>query len=252
MIFVWLCLASVLGWFISTLAGGGSSLVLIPIVGLMLGAAAIPPVVTIGCMFGNLERTFAYRQRINWQVIRWELPGALVGSILGAFTLTKLNLEWLSILVGLFLIAFGISFILKKETKSFPVSAWYFLPGGFIYAFLSGIIGGAGPLLAPFYLNYGLEKEELLATQSMTRGVIHIVKMIAYAVFGILTLPYLGYGVLIGIAALPGNWLGHLVLKKISEQRFRQIMIFFIIISGFLLLWQQQYVLLHSTATFSG
>ncbi len=250
MIFVSLCLASALGWFVSSVAGGGSSLILIPIVGLMLGAAAIPPVVTIGCMFGNIERTFAYRQRINWQIIRWELPGALVGSILGAFTLTKLNLEWLSIIVALFLIVFGINSMIKKETKSFPVAAWYFLPGGFIYAFLSGIMGGAGPLLAPLYLNYGLEKEELLATQAMTRGTIHIVKIIAYAVFGVLTLPYLGYGVIIGIAAIPGNWLGQLVLEQMSERRFRQIMIFFIIISGFLILWQQQSALIHSTSGF--
>lgn len=244
MTFVWLCLASILGWFVSTLAGGGSSLVLIPIVGLMLGAAAIPSVLTIGCIFGNAERTFAYRQKINWQVIRWELPGALVGSILGAFTLTKLKLEWLTLVVALFLLVSGISYLIKKETKSFPVRAWYFLPAGFVFAYLSGIIGGTGPLLGPFYLNYGLEKEELLATQAMTRVVIHIVKTIAYSVFGILTLPYIGYGVLIGIAAFPGNWLGHLILEKISEQRFRQLMTFFIIFSGLLLLWQQRYVLL--------
>lgn len=244
MTFLWLSLASIWGWFVSTLAGGGSSLVLIPIVGLMLGAAAIPPVITIGCIFGNAERTFAYRQRINWQVIRWELPGALIGSILGAFTLTQLKLEWLSILIALFLLIYGISFIIKKETKSFPVRAWYFLPAGFIYAFLSGIIGGTGPLLAPFYLNYGLVKEELLATQALTRVVIHVVKVFAYAVFGILTLPYLGYGMLIGIAAFPGNWLGHLILEKISEQRFRQLLILFIILSSFLLLWQQRYAFL--------
>lgn len=78
----------------------------------------------------------------------------------------------------------------------------------------------------------------------MTRVVIHIVKTIAYSVFGILTLPYIGYGLLIGVAAFPGNWLGHLILEKISEQRFRQLMTFFIIFSGLLLLWQQRYVLL--------
>ncbi|MGH7999327.1 MAG: sulfite exporter TauE/SafE family protein [Brasilonema sp.] len=243
MTFFWLCLASTLGWFISTLAGGGSSLILIPLVGLMLGAAAIPPVITIGCIFGNAERSFAYRQRINWQVIRWELPGALAGSILGVFTLTQLKLEWLTILVALFLIVSGINSIFKPETQSFSVRAWYFLPAGFIYAFLSGIMGGTGPLLAPFYLNYGLKKEELLATQAMTRTVIHLVKIVAYAIFGILTLPYMGYGVLIGIAAFPGNWLGHLTLEKISEQRFQQFLISFIILSGILLLWQQRYTL---------
>lgn len=107
MILIWLCLASILGWFVSTLAGGGSSLILIPLVGMMLGTAAIPPVITIGCIFGNGERSLAYRDRINWQVIRWELPGALIGSILGVFTLTTLKLEWLTILIAIFLIFQG-------------------------------------------------------------------------------------------------------------------------------------------------
>ena len=47
-----------------------------------------------------------------------------------------------------------------------------------------------GPLLAPFYLSYGLEKEELLGTQAVNRMVVHIFKVITYAVFGNLTLPY--------------------------------------------------------------
>nr|WP_293099573.1 hypothetical protein [Okeania sp. SIO2F4] len=37
MTYVWLTLASILGWFVSTLAGGGSSFLLMPIVGLFLG-----------------------------------------------------------------------------------------------------------------------------------------------------------------------------------------------------------------------
>ena len=241
---LWLTITSVAGWFISTLAGGGSSLILMPVIGLFLGASAIPPVVTTGGIFGNTERALVYWKSINWQVLRWDLPGAVVGACLGAFTLTKIQMEWLSILVALFLLTSAISYFLRKEKKSFQVRSWYFLPAGFVYAFLSGIIGSMGPLLAPFYLNYGLEKEELLATQATNRVVIHVVKVIAYAVFGVLTLPYLGYGILIGIAAFPGNWLGHMVLEKISEQRFRQLVISFVMFSGVLMLWQQRQLLL--------
>ncbi|MDJ0552954.1 MAG: sulfite exporter TauE/SafE family protein [Microcoleaceae cyanobacterium MO_207.B10] len=243
MTYLWLTLASIVGWFVSTLAGGGSSFLLMPIVGLFLGTIAIAPVITTGAIIGNAERAVAYRQKINWTVIAWELPGAIVGGCLGAFMLTQIPVRWLSFFVGLFLFLSGINLIIKNQEKSFTVRAWYFLPAGFIYSFLSGIIGSMGPLLAPFYLNFGLEKEELLGTQAVNRIVVHIVKAITYTIFGNLTLPYLGYGILIGIAAFPGNWLGHLVLEKISPQLFRQLVITFVIFSGAFILWEQRSLL---------
>lgn len=239
----WLVLISIAGWFISTLAGGGSSLILIPAIGIFMGTSAIPPVITIGGIFGNTERALAYKKSINWQVLKWELPGAVVGAVVGAFTLTQIHVEWLGILVALFLLGSAVNYIFKQENQSFLVRPWYFLPAGFIYAFLSGIIGSMGPIIAPFYLNFGLVKEELLATQATTRLVIHLVKLIAYGIFGLLTLPYLGYGVLIGIAAFPGNWLGHIALAKISEQRFRQLVIYFVMFSGVFMLWQDRQIL---------
>ena len=244
MTYLLLTLASIVGWFVSTLAGGGSSFLLMPIIGLLLGAVAIPPIITTGAILGNAERTITYWQKINWTVISWELPGAIIGGCFGAFMLTQISVRWLSFLVGLFLVISGINLIIKNKNQSFIVRAWYFLPAGFIYSFLSGIIGSMGPLLAPFYLNYGLEKEELLGTQAMNRMVVHIIKAIAYAIFGTLTFPYFGYGLIIGIAAFPGNWLGNLVLEKISPELFRQLVITFVIFSGIFLLWEQRKLLI--------
>ena len=50
---LWLALASMFGWFVSNIAGGGSSFILMPIVGLFLGTIAIPPVITTGGILGN-------------------------------------------------------------------------------------------------------------------------------------------------------------------------------------------------------
>lgn len=240
MTLILLSIASAVGWFVSSLAGGGSSLILIPVISLFLGAAALPPVITIGGIFGNSERAYTYREHVDWQVLRWDIPGAIVGACLGAFTFTRLKMDWLTILVAVFLFVSACSYVFKGETKSFTVKVWYFLPASFVYAFLSGVIGSMGPLLVPFYLNYGLRKESLLATLSATRILIHVVKLISYAAFGALTLPHVGYGVLIGLAAFPGNWLAHRVLEQISEQRFRQLVTSFVMISAMLLLWQQR------------
>lgn len=238
----YLSLASVFSWFLSTLTSGGSSMILMPLIGFLLGVDAIPPVITVGAIFGNVERAIAYRSMICWEVIAWEMVGAMLGSCLGAFTLSQIRTDFLSILVALFLIISAISLLKKREGSSFPVQVWYFLPAGLIYSWLSGITGSIGPILTPFYLNYGLSKEELLATQATARAGIHIMKSLSYIFFGILTFPNMWYGILIGIAAFPGNWLGQQVLNKISQERFKQIVVAFVLFSTMLILWQQFYV----------
>lgn len=235
-----LALASFVAWFISSIAGGGSPFIIIPMVNLLMESQAIPPVVTTGMLLGNLERVFLFSQDIDWRLTWWYLPGAVPGAILGAFVFTRTPLQWLQVLLGLFLVSSLFSFGFGKKERSFQVDGWFFLPAGFIYAFLSGLIGSIGPVLNPFYLNYGLVKEKMIATKSAHVLVVHVAKIVTYAALGALTLPYLGYGLVIGIAAAPANWLGHLALQKISDEQFRQIVIAFVTISGLLILWDQR------------
>jgi uncharacterized protein len=237
---------SVFSWFVSTIAGGGSSLLLMPIIGFFLGATAIAPVTTVGGIFGNIERVIAYRNRIHWGIVLWEAPGAVVGSVIGAFTLAQIRVEWVGIFVALFLIASALNYFLKnlkpkpeESPPEFLIQTWYFLPAGFIYAILSGIIGSMGSLLAPMYIGFGLQKEELLATQALTRAIIHIVKVFAYFFFGILVTQHIIYGLVTGLTAIPGNWLGHLALQRISELQFRQLVMIFILVSGLIILGQE-------------
>ena len=118
------------------------------------------------------------------------------------------------------------------------VFAWYFLPAGFVYSLLSGILGSMGPMLTPFYIGFGLQKEELLATQATARLVVHTIKIISYGIFGVLVSQHLLYGLITGLAAIPGNYLGHMALQRISERRFRQLVMGFVMFSGLLMLWQ--------------
>ena len=98
----------------------------------------------------------------------WYLPGAIVGAALGAIAYTQIQLEWLPILLAVFLIISTISYSWSENSvqPAFKVYPWYFLPSGFVFAFLSGIIGSTGPLLNPLYINYGLLKEDLIGTKS--------------------------------------------------------------------------------------
>ena len=92
-----LVLASFIAWFISSLAGGGSPFIIVPMVNFLMDTQAVPPVVTTGMLLGNLQRTFMFWQEIDWQLTWWYLPGAISGAILGAFVYTQTQLQWLQI-----------------------------------------------------------------------------------------------------------------------------------------------------------
>ncbi|WP_272118615.1 MULTISPECIES: sulfite exporter TauE/SafE family protein [Spirulina] len=246
MIILWLALASSAAWLLSSLIGGGSPLILIPVISALLGPAVVPPVLTTGMLFGNGQRVWIYWQQIEWRVVVWCLPGATVGAVLGAFVLSRTRIEWLSLLLAIFLLLSVLGLLRDRPASDSSIlprhqmAAWMFLPLGFFYAFFSGLIGSTGPILHPFYLSYGLNKEEMLATKSLNVLGVHLVKLLAYGLFGILSWQTFGYGLVIGVAALPGNYLGQWVLTKISDQQFRRLVVIFIGASGLFLFWQQR------------
>jgi len=244
MVLLVLSVSGFVAWFFSMLAGGGSPLILIPLVNLLLGAQAVAPVITIGMLVGNGQRSFFFWKEVNWKLTLWYLPGAIAGSILGAYAYTRIHLEGLQLLVGIALLVMVANHWLGKRESRLTVKAWHFLPVAFVNAIGSALIGSTGPIMNPMYLNYGLVKETMIGTKAVHKTVLHIVKLIAYLFLGGLSLPYLGYGLLIGIASLPANWLGKRVLERMTAEQFRHAVFVFIAFSGVFMLWEQRSLLL--------
>ncbi len=213
---------------------------MIPLLSSVLGSEAVPPVITFNVLVGSVQRTWSLWRYIDWRVTLWFMPGTIVGAILGAYTFTQLNLEWLQILVGLFLIYSLFSFGFGKKERSFNVELWHFLPCSFLIAVVSGIIGSTGPVVNIFFLNYGLVKEEMIATKSFNTVILNLIKIIAYAILGVLKPEYIGYGLVISLAAIPGNWLGEFVLEKMSAQQFRAAVLSVMVMSGMFMIWDQR------------
>ena len=288
---VYLSVVSFFAWIVSTLAGGGSPFVLIPLVNLLMGAASVPPVITIGMFFGNAHRVFLFWREIDWKLTAWYAPGAILGAILGAYTFTQIHLDWLQIIIAFFLIVSAFLFEVEKspDKKSaqspdkagsipssaslelanedlipslfgessesndfsepedtaiikpkFQLEAWHIMPAGFLKAYVSGLVGTTGPVLNPFYLHYGLVKEQMLATKATHMTIIHLVKIITYGAFAAMSKEQIVAGLAIGLAAIPANLIGKAILKQMSHNQFRQIVLAFMVIGGAWMLWQQR------------
>ena len=114
---VYLSVVSFFAWIVSTLAGGGSPFILIPLVTLLMGAAAVPPIITIGMFFGNAHRVFLFWREIDWELTAWYAPGAIAGAVLGAYTFTQIHLDWLQVAIAIFLIVSAVLFELEKSPE---------------------------------------------------------------------------------------------------------------------------------------
>lgn len=242
---------SFLAWFISMLVGGGSPLILIPLVTLLLGAQSVAPVLTVGSVLGNVQRSALLWPHIDWTLTLWQVPGVIAGSVLGAYAFTQVEAEGLQIFVAIALLYMvihtGLSRLVSERLTlpSFSFKAWYFLPLGFCNAVASGLVGSTGPILNPAYLNYGLEKERMVATRAASLTLTHIVKIATYTALGVLSPTLVGYGLIIGCAALPANWLGRIVLEKMSAAQFQVAVLSFVGFSGVWMLWQQRALFIH-------
>lgn len=235
--------ASFGAWFLSMLAGGGSPIVLIPLITLLLGAQAVAPVITVGLLVGNLQRSCFFWSEIDWQVTAWYVPGALVGALLGVYAFTQVQADGLGVLLGLALLAMVLNYWVSRWWQPWQgvrIRPWHFLPVAFLNAIGSGLIGSTGPIMNPMYLGYGLEKEAMVATKALNKTALHIVKLVSYLSLGALDQTYLGYGLLMGMAAIPANWLGKQVLQRMTSEQFRQMVFALVAVSGCLMIWEQR------------
>jgi uncharacterized protein len=235
-----LLITSFVAWFLSMLAGGGSPFILIPLVSLLLGAQAVAPVITTGLLVGNAQRGLFFWSHIDWQVTRWYVPGAAIGAVIGCYGLTQVHVEGLQLVLGIGLLVMFLNELFSSQNTQFSVKAWHFFPCSLVNAIGSGLIGSTGPIMNPLYFNYGLEKEAMVATKAVNKTVLHLIKITTYYALGSLSLEYLFYGLVIGLGAIPANWLGKRVLEQMSAHQFRQLVFTFVAFSGIAMIWQQR------------
>lgn len=232
-------LAGMISFTISTISGGGGALILVPLLNFLVGTSKTAPIINLGTFIGRPARLILFWKYINWSVFWYYVPAAMLGAWLAGWFFTKAESSVLQILVGIFLISTVFQYKFGKKERSFPVKLWFFIPLGFIVAILGTIIGGLGPILNPFYLNLGLDKEELIATKTVNSFFLGISQISSYAFFGLLYNELWIYGLALGTGTIFGNIIGKKFLAKMKSSTFRKLLIIFMVLSGFLLIYNQ-------------
>ena len=167
---VLLFVAGCISWTISPFSGGAGSIVLLAAVTHLIRVKTIAPVVTIASLVASPTRILASWRLIEWPVVRWYLPGAICGAIAGSWIFVHAGAVWFSVIVGLFLISTPAQYRLGGRARSFPMPLPWFIPVSLAVGLISGVIGASSLVSLPFYLNYGLTKERMIATGAVSRN----------------------------------------------------------------------------------
>ena len=81
-------------------------------------------------------------------------------------------------------------------------------------------VGAVGPLIAPFFLNIGLERRSVVGTKAACQTLGHLVKIAVFGVAGFAFAEWLTPLALLCVMVLVGTWLGSRLLEKVSEVWF--------------------------------
>jgi uncharacterized membrane protein YfcA len=234
----WLDLAVVfavafVAFCISTVAGGGASLLLIPVLGRYLPVVGVPAAITLGSAFSSVSRLWAFRKGIQWNIVAWFVPAALPASVLGVYLLRYVNPVYIELAIGLFLVA-NVQMLLRKPKADVlaPSSKKSLLFIGAAAGFVSGLSGAVGLLFNRFYLRHGLSSQQVVATRAANEILLHLLKLGLYLYLDIFSKQAAQFGLVVAAAAFLAAFLSTYILRYLPQTVFRKIGYGAMVVSG--------------------
>jgi len=148
---------------------------------------------------------------------------------------SEFKIDFLKPLIGIYIIWF---LYLKRKKKI--QSDRIFLLMGALSGFVTVFIGAAGPLIAPFFIDRNLSKENIVSTKAACQAIGHLGKIPIFIYFFGVNYFHHWYVLLpLVIAVYFGTRIGKRYLGKLSEQFFTKLFRFVLTIIAARLIIEQ-------------
>ncbi len=227
----WFLLFVLLAEVVGTVAGFGSSTILLPVALFFFDFRLALVLVAIVHILGNLFKLGWFGKSIDWRVLLIFGMPSVMGSFIGAEMVKVIDVELLKKILGVFLIVYGGWNLLRKGVR-IKLKVGSLVLGGSLSGFLAGLIGTGGALRGAFLSAYGLVKERYVVTMAVIALVVDLVRIPVYLNEGFLPEDYKGYLWLLILLTGIGVWLGQLIVRKVSVEMFKKIVLVGLLVIG--------------------
>lgn len=220
-----------------TVAGFGTSAIMIGILVMFFPFSSVLLLVGIIHWFGSASKTVLFRKGIDLKfVLPFALP-AMVGSFLGAYFVLLAPDRILSQLLGVFLIVY-VLFSHFKPNIEIPKWPSLIAVGGTLSGLSAGLLGIAGSIRTAFFSAHHLSKRSFLAAAGIGGIAIDSTRLVTYYFQGTTISREFLWGLLLFIpAAFLGTMIGKKTVLHFSEKRFRAVIAFFLFVVGIRLIF---------------
>jgi hypothetical protein len=216
---------------LGSVAGTGGSAVLLPVLVSYFGIQTAIPMVTLANLASNVSRVGVHWREIDRRVVLWFSLGAIPLTVLGTWIFTKAEPGLLTRLLGAFLIGVVVWRRLRPAPPKKRSPVW-FLPVGLGFGFLNGLLSSIGPLMAPFFLSYGLIKGSYIGTDALATVFMQSTKLVVFGSANFLTPTVLLYGFILVPFMFLGPVLGKWLLDRLPDWVFTVIIEVTLFVAG--------------------
>ena len=222
-----------IGILTSSFAGFGGALVAIPLLTIFFEPKEVIPAFALLSFFIAIFLVIETYQYIKWKKVFTFLIGGLIGVPIGAYGLVHLNPDILRAVIGGLVALFGLFFLSGlrlhfKERKDVKIGVGLF----------SGLLGGSTSMSGPPVIIFGIgcnwDKNFFRATLLAYFLLLGIITNSSFFFFRLFTPSNLKLLFFAFIPALFASWLGVKFKNKISEVKFRRLILILIIAVGIL------------------
>lgn len=220
---------------LAAVTGFGGAAVLLPALVAAFGVRAAIPVLTVAQLVGNGSRVWFNRSELDLPVVGWFALGGVPLALVGGVLFATAPLSPLTRLLGLFLLLVVLWRRLRAGPPRRPPLRSFAVIGA-VSSFLSALLGSVGPLMAPFFLAYGLVKGAYIGTEALATVVMHVTKLVAYRQAAVLDTPILVVGLGLGPIMIGGSWAGKRIVDRLPERVFVLIIEMTLVVAGLLFL----------------
>lgn len=230
-------IASFIAATIATLAGFGSSTLLVPVAVMFMDLKTAVFLVACFHLFNNAFKIKLFWGKVDFKTcLLFGIP-SIIFAFTGAILISVIPVEHAKKALAVFLIIFSTYSFFKpkvalKETKTTAIV------GGSLSGLLAGLIGLGGAIRSMFLVAFNLPKEVYIATSAMIAFAIDLTRIPTY-LFGqivqdtsyYILLPFMVLTAYFGVKA------GKSILGRISQKTFRKIVSVALFLVGLKLLF---------------
>ena len=218
--------------------GAGFGSLAVPIMALSISvpqaAAVLMPVLLLMDVLGIA----AFRRDFDRQLLKFLVPFALVGTVIGALLFKLLDARTVAGMVGAFTLVFLAQRLLfPPRPDSPPPPRWLGAILTITSGFTSFVAHAGGPPISAYMIPLRLSPLKFTATMAFLFFVINLSKWIPYAWLGLLDMRNMSTSLLLLPLAPLGVWMGLRATKHISPLLFYRCVYGGMFLTGSKLLW---------------